>query len=264
MNTHRTLSRTLSTLVAAGSLFAATDAAASPCAAPEGLLISEMSIPSWQATQGSWSKLADDGDSESHCWVKDVVFENQYPQVLLEAAGDWYMFYGVDCNFENLSLGVLIGDAPEPGNPATLNDVVSKRMLTIEVTADDAYYVDLNGSIPVGDDDLSHNRSTVYQQLAYGGENTVNIYAWDIYGGSAAMAASIEIEGCPNLLLTGQEDWQYDTSPFTPSGTSGDAFFVADAWFGNLAQDGADYIWWSPDNVQDLGGAQFFLDFYVP
>lgn len=80
------------------------------------------------------------------------------------------------------------------------------------------------------------------------------------------MAASIELEGCTELLLTGVDDWQFDTTVFVYPGATGDAYDVSDYFGdppGNLLQDGADYIWWSP-SAQDLGRAVFTLDFFVP
>lgn len=165
---------------------------------------------------------------------------------------------------------MLIGPVTDPGDPSTLDFVHSLRTVTLEITADDYYaaYID-DGSTSaglIGMDDHSHDHSNIHTVEVRGGDHSMIVDSKDIYGSVAGMAASIEIEGCSDLLLTGVDDRQFDTTPFVYPGASDSAFDVNEAighdpW-GNLGADGAKYIWWSP-NPQDLGRAVFTLDFFV-
>jgi hypothetical protein len=265
----KTLIRTASALFAAGLVLAnATEASAAPtCDDPTRIDVDEHNLNSWPLIGGTWTALANPGMSDSHCYAKDDAPAGQ-PQVMFEYAGSWHLAIAADCSYPPNN--IPIGSVTDPGDPSTLSFVHSLRMLTLEITADDYYaaYID-DGSTSaglIGMDALSHDHSNIHTVEVRGGDHSMIVDSKDIYGSVAGMAASLEIEGCSGLLLTGVDDWQFDTTPFVYPGASGDAFYVTDDFghdpWGNLGTDGAEYIWWSP-NAQDLGRAVFTLDFFV-
>ena len=259
------ITRTLAFTFATLTLFAANEARADfgACDVPDRLLMDNQPLTCWPLVNGSWTALPSDGISESRCYLKDVD-SSAGPQVLLEYGGDWYLSLGEDCEAGNVSEVNLLGPAVSH-DPTNFSWIHSRRTLTLEVAADDAFYVDLDDVIPMAYvQEGGYYPSTVVEQDVVGGEHTLDVYAWDVYGTVASMAASVRLEGCEDVVLTGSDDWQFDTSPFVSPGATGDAFIVSHQYHnppGELSNDGAQYIWWSNDPT-DLGGALFFFDFY--
>lgn len=265
----KTLVRTASALFAAAVvLVSASEAAAAPtCDDPTRIELDEEPFNSWPLVGGSWTALANPGVSSSQCFAKDDAPAGQ-PQVMFEYGGSWYLAIAADCS--SPSNNMVIGPATDSGDPSTLDFVHSLRTITLEITADDYYaaYIDDASTSAglIGMDDHSFDHSNVHTVEVRGGDHSMIVDSMDIYGHVAAMAASIEIEGCSDPLLTGVDDWQFDTTPFVYPGQSGNAFDVNDAIGQDppdgLGASGARYIWWSA-NPYDLGQAIFTLDFYV-
>ena len=270
----------VSALLATATFFAAADANAA-CATPTRLEIDEVSFPSWTyLIGGEWTALPQNGISHGYCYKQESGM-NDDPQVLFNYNNMWYLAIAPDCNNIGVNTWLAAFYGGSASNPTAPEFVRSIRSMRIEVAADDAYYVSLDGeqqSISFGGQTVSEvteygwTKVGVVERDVVGDMHTVEVHASDEFGTVAGMAAHITVDGgsCGDLL-TGRDAFEFgnvieegNVNP-TP-GLSGIAFEAPHAYHnvpGTLGSAGAKYVWWSP-NATVLGEADFSVDILVP
>jgi hypothetical protein len=282
MTTTKLVTTVLTTIAAAATLLVSADADA--CGTPDRLLIDSIQFPSWSPdVGGTWTALASSGNqySQGKCYKQDPGV-NAEDQVMFVYDDLWYVAIAPDC--DNLGMGTPIAafygaPASQPEQP---DFVHALRTLRIEIAADDAYDVQVDGV----QQDILFNGSYVssvtgggyfsvgvveLDVLGEGDVSTVEIHAADTALNVASMAAAIMVDGgsC-GTYKTGSNAFAYgnvvDKNGVSQPGISGAQAPVVTTPVpmpANLASLGAQWVWWSSDATA-LGSADFSIDITAP
>lgn len=276
MNTPKLFPTILTTAAAIAALLAGPASASANCGVPVALEIDSIQFPSWPYDVGGiWEEISQ-GISQGKCYKREFDV-NQADQVIFHHSGMWYVAQASSCDNIGAQTFFAAFYGATVGAPEAPSFVHALRAMHVEVAADDAYELSIDG---VNESVTIHGQS--YATVSSGGYfwpgladlyvrgegdvHTVDIRAWDTALNVAGMAARITLDGgsCGDYM-TGQDAFGFVRLSPAPS-ISGTAPLAPNAFHsppGSLGSAGAQYIWWDADATV-LGEAEFSIDITAP
>lgn len=153
---------------------------------------------------------------------------------------------------------------------------VVKHQIELQMTADDAYEVWVDGDSIARDTGVWHSVDTYTFELD-SGCHVLGIHAWDVSAVRSGLIALIKVDGVVRWTSgDAKPEWSV-SGPDNPPGNWQDLFFDDSAWpdpracsstsvwgtaVAGLEQQGARWVWWNAD-CNDLSNAWFRLTFTV-
>lgn len=153
---------------------------------------------------------------------------------------------------------------------------VVKHQVELQMTADDAYEVWIDGAPLARDEGVWHQADTYALELDTGC-HVLGIHAWDLHSVRSGLIALVKVDGVVRWTSgDAKPEWSV-TGPDAPPVGWMDLFFDDGAWtdpracsstsvwgsaVGALERQGARWVWWNTD-CNDLSNAYFRLTFTV-
>lgn len=153
---------------------------------------------------------------------------------------------------------------------------VTKHQVELQMTADDAYEVWVDGA-PLARDEGVWSQPDTYQLELDSGCHVLGIHAWDLHSVRSGLIALVKVDGAVRWTSgDAKPEWSV-SGPAAPPADWMDLFFDDDAWtdpracastsvwgsaVGALEREGARWVWWNTD-CNDLSNAYFRLTFTV-
>jgi len=153
---------------------------------------------------------------------------------------------------------------------------VVKHQVELQMTADDAYEVWIDGAPLARDEGVWHQMDTYALELDTGC-HVLGIHAWDLHSVRSGLIALVKVDGVVRWTSgDAKPEWSVSGPDAPPTGWM-DLFFDDSAWtdpracastsvwgsaVGALEREGARWVWWNTD-CNDLSNAYFRLTFTV-